>query len=249
VSPTILPGELPVEHDDVVAGRLPARYGFRLQDVFLDQLTPLLRPGIAILDIGAGRSPTMPPAERPAGCRYIGLDISAEEIAAAPPDAYDETIAADITAPFELSGPVDLAISWQVLEHVKPIERAFGNLHAALRPGGTLLAVLSGGRAVFAVLARVMPHAVRSQIMVRLLGHAADEKFPTAYDRCTASALERMLAGWGGVRVIPFYRGATYFNMSRTLQRAYLVYENGLERRDARDLATHYLVVATRAEA
>jgi SAM-dependent methyltransferase len=249
MSPTILPDQLPVEHADVVAGRLPARYGFRLQDVFMEHLTPLLRDDIAILDIGAGRAPTLPPDGRPAGCRYVGLDISAEELAAAPAGAYDEVIAADITAPFELSAPVDLAISWQVLEHVKPIDRAFENLHAALRPGGTLLAVLSGGRAAFAVLARVMPHAVRSQIMVRLLGHAADEKFPTAYDRCTASALEGLLARWGAVQVVPFYRGATYFNMSRTLQRAYLVYENELERRDARDLATHYLVVATRAAA
>jgi SAM-dependent methyltransferase len=246
MSPTILPDELPVEHDDVIAGRLPARYGYRLQDVFLEHLTPLLRPDIAVFDVGAGRSPTLPLLGRPAGCRYVGLDVSADELAAAPAGAYDETIAADVTAPFALSEPVDLALSWQVLEHVKPIDRAFENLHDSLRPDGTLLAMLSGGRAVFAVLARLMPHAVRSQIMVRLLHHEADEKFPTAYDRCTAGALEGMLARWSDVQVIPFYRGATYFNMSRTLQRAYLVYENELERRAWRDFATHYLVVATR---
>ena len=249
MSPTIVPGELPVEHDDVLAGRLPARYDYRLQDVFLQRLTPLLRPDMAIFDVGAGRSPTLPPTGRPAGCRYVGLDISAEELAAAPPGAYDEAIAADVTGAFEISEPVDVVLSWQVLEHVKPIDRAFENLHASLKPGGTLLAMTSGGRAIFAVLARLMPHALRSLIMVRLLGHAADEKFPTAYDRCTATALDGILAHWGAVEIVPFYRGATYFNMSRPLQRAYLAYENEVERRNARDFATHYLVIATRGDA
>jgi len=68
------------------------------------------------------------------------------------------------------------------------------------------------------------------------------------FDRCTAQSLERMLAGWRDVQIIPFYRGAPYFGMSRILQRAYLAYENELERRGARNLATHYLVIAMRAD-
>jgi len=82
--------------------------------------------------------------------------------------------------------------------------------------------------------------------MARLLGHHEEEKFPTAYDRCTATQLERLLSDWHEVQIVPFYRGATYFNMSRTLQRAYLAYENQLERRGVRNLATHYLIIASR---
>src|SRR5581483_4937368 len=108
MSPTIIPDELPVEHEAVQAGLLPARYGYRLQDVFLRELQPRLTPGISILDVGAGRSPTLALEARPAGCRYAGLDISADELEAAGPDAYDEVIAADVTAPFAISQPVDL---------------------------------------------------------------------------------------------------------------------------------------------
>jgi hypothetical protein len=139
----------------------------------------------------------------------------------------------------------DVVITWQVLEHVKPVDTAFRNLHAALVPGGTLLAQLSGSRAAFALLARVLPHRVRVAAMSRLLGHASDEKFPTHYDRGTARGLRQMLEPWGSVSVTPFYRGAGYFRFWRPLQRLYLAYETRMAV-PRENLATHYLVVATK---
>ena len=247
LSPTIV-DEPPEELADVRAGRLPARYGQRLQDVFLDQLSPRLRPGVAILDVGSGRSPTIAAADRPPGCRYVGLDVSAHELRAAPPGAYQEMIVHDITRPLPMAAGhlFDVVISWQVLEHVKPLRAALDNLGRVLRPGGMLISQLSGTFAAFALLARIVPHRVRVRAMARFLGHSEDEKFPTYYDHCYASALERMLGDWSSVAVHPFYRGAVYFGMSRLLQRGYLRYESEIERRDLRNLATHYLVVATK---
>ena len=247
MSPTIV-DEPPEELADVRAGRLPARYGQRLQDVFLDQLTPLLRPGMAILDVGAGRSPTISLAGRPLDCRYVGLDVSAHELQAAPPGAYQEMIVHDITRPVPITtGQLfDVVISWQVLEHVKPLHAAIDNLRHVLRPGGTLISQLSGTFATFALLARIVPHRVRVRAMARFLGHSESEKFPTHYDHCYASALERMLRDWSSFAIHPYYRGAVYFGMSRSLQRSYLRYESAIERRGLRNLATHYLVVATK---
>jgi SAM-dependent methyltransferase len=243
VSPTIDEAP-PVELGEVRAGRLPDRYGHRMQDVFLEHLRPLLVEGVTILDVGAGRSPTLAPADRPAGCRYLGLDISAQELDAAGPGAYDASYVHDIVDPLPEVRDVDVIISWQVLEHVSSLPRALANLRAMLRPGGALLAQTSGSFAAFAVAARVMPHKLRVKAMARFLGHHEEEKFPTSYDHCTARSIRKLLADWECSQLVPFYRGATYFSMSRPLQRLYLRYENIIASRAWDNLATHYLIVA-----
>jgi 2-polyprenyl-6-hydroxyphenyl methylase/3-demethylubiquinone-9 3-methyltransferase len=243
VSPTIDQAP-PEELADVRAGRLPSRYGYRMQDVFLERLRPLLAPGVTILDVGAGRSPTLGPADRPIGCRYLGLDISAEELEAAGEGAYDATYAHNIVDAMDELRELDVIISWQVLEHVSSLPRALANLHQMLRPGGTLLAQLSGSFAAFALAARVVPHRLRVKAMVRYLGHAEEQKFPTHYDHCYARAMRRLLSDWEASEIVPFYRGAPYFSFSRPLQRLYLGYENLIESRSVGNLATHYLIVA-----
>ncbi|MCW3014742.1 MAG: O-methyl transferase [Solirubrobacterales bacterium] len=246
MSPTI-ERDVPAEElGHVRSGHLPARYDHRLQDVFLTQLDRLMRPGVRILDVGSGRAPTIPPADRPAGCRYVGTDIDADELAAAPPGSYDLEVAADATKPLPIDERFDVILSWQVLEHVDSMASSLSAFHAALDDGGTLVAQLSGSRAAFALLSRAMPHRLRVLAMTRLLGHADEEKFPTRYDACTDKELRALLGQWSKVEIIPFYRGGSYFLFSRPLLRAYLAYENTIARRDVRALATHYLVVATR---
>src|SRR5689334_448843 len=70
-------------------GSLPQRYLEPWSADFEQSVRPLLVPGVRILDAGAGRKPTIPPEDRPAGCVYVGIDISAEELERAGPDAYD----------------------------------------------------------------------------------------------------------------------------------------------------------------
>lgn len=234
------------ELPDVRAGRLPARYEHPMQDVFLGHLAPLLRPDVSIIDVGSGRSPSIAPKDRPPGCRYVGLDISKHELQNAARGAYDRVIAHDITQPLPAGEQFDLMLSWQVFEHVKPLDRALDNLKEVLRPGGTMLAQTSGSFAAFALLARVVPHAIRVRAMTRYLGTAEDEKFPTHYHRCWATALERMCASWSSVTLVPFYRGAVYFGISRPMQQLYLGYESAIAGRNMRNLATHYLVIAQR---
>jgi SAM-dependent methyltransferase len=246
MSPTI-ERDIPADElDDVRAGRLPARYDHRLQDVFLEQVDRHLRPGVRILDIGSGRAPTIPPHDRPAGCRYVGTDIDPEELAAAPAGSYDLEIAADATRPLPIDERFDLILSWQVLEHVDSMADTLNAFRAALDEGGTLVAQLSGSRAAFALLARALPHRLRVLAMTRLLGHVEEEKFPTRYDACTDKQLRALLSGWSKVEIIPFYRGGSYFLFSDPVLKAYLAYENRVAARDLRGLATHYLIVATR---
>src|SRR5581483_8166375 len=159
----------------------------------------------------------------------------------------DESYVHDIVEPFAEPCGVDVIISWQVLEHVSSLPRALSNLRAALRPGGTLVAQTSGSYAAFALAARVMPHRLRVTLMARQLGHAEEEKFPTHYDRCTARAIRKMLLQWESSEIVPFFRGAPYFGMSRPLQRMYLRYEDFIYSRSWDSLATHYLIMARKA--
>ena len=246
MSPTI-EQDAPAEELPLVrAGLLPDRYAEPMQAELYRRVQPLLVPDVAILDVGAGRYPTLATADRPTGCRYVGLDIERTELDAAAPGAYDEGVVADITEPLNRDGEFDVILSWQVLEHVSPLAAAFENLRAALRPGGTLLAQLTGSNAGFALLGRLMPHALRVRIATRWLGHKEEEKFPTRYDRSTDRSLHQMLGSWSEVEIVPFYRGAPYFGFWRPLQRAYIAYESAIERRERANLATHYLVIAKR---
>jgi SAM-dependent methyltransferase len=228
---------------------LPARYATAWRPMYEDAIRDRLTPGATVLDIGAGRHPSLPAAER-RDARWVGLDISEDELRRAPDGAYQDRVVADLTERVPgLSGTVDLAVSWQVLEHVKPLGRALDNVYAYLKPGGEFVALFSGGFSAFGIVNRVLPDRVGHTVVSKVMRRPADglhPVFPAYYDRCHASALRRMFTGWSEVSIQPQYRGAVYFHFSSLLQRTYLAYESAAERRGLENLATHYFVVARR---
>lgn len=186
-------------------------------------------------------------ADRPPGCVYVGLDLSAHELARAPAGSYDETVVSDVTARQpHLRDSFDLIVSWQVLEHVRPLDATLDALRSYLRPGGHLVAFLSGRFSVFGVANLILPTRAGARIVAALMRRDADTVFPAYYDRCYAKALSRMLEPWSTARVEAHWGAAVYFDRVPPLQRAYVAYEDWA-RRTARDnLATHYLLSARR---
>ncbi|HEY7131043.1 MAG TPA: class I SAM-dependent methyltransferase [Candidatus Limnocylindrales bacterium] len=214
---------------------------------FERRLEQLLRPGIRILDVGSGRNPTLPADRRPADCRYVGLDLSAAELDRAPAGSYDERWVADITHHVpELDGRFDLVLSFQVLEHVKPLSAAFENFRGYLRPGGVFLGQFSGTFSFFGLANRVIPDRLTAWLVDRFTDRTADSVFPASYDRCWDSAIRRIARPWADVEVEPRYTGATYLRFLPPVQGAYLLYEDWALRSGKRDLATHYIVEARR---
>jgi SAM-dependent methyltransferase len=210
-------------------------------------MAPALVPGVAILEVGAGRSPYLAPNRRPTPSQYVGLDVAKDELEKAPPGPYHDIIVADIVERrSELLERFDLVISWQVLEHVKPSAAAIENMRCYLREGGLMLSLVSGAYSAFALLNKLVPDRVGVLAMEYLLGRDPDTVFPAKYDHCLYDPLASMLMSWREFEVVPRYRGAEYFGFARWLQRVYLWYEDWTIRTERRNLATHYLIRATR---
>jgi SAM-dependent methyltransferase len=226
---------------------IPERYETNLEDRFADAVRPFLKPGIQVLDVGSGRRPALPVSERPPRTRYVGLDLSSAELALAPSGAYDEAIAGDASERREtLIESFDLILSFQVFEHVRPLDRALDNLQDYLRPGGHLVASLSGSFSVHGVLNRALPGSIGPRLMARLLTRREDTVFPAYYDGCHHAALERMLRPWSWAQVAPVYVGGAYFTFSPALLAAYLRYEDWARNSARAKLAPYYLIVAQR---
>jgi SAM-dependent methyltransferase len=231
----------------VARGELPVRYAEPWYGPFFEAAGPALKPAARILDVGAGRDPLLSAASRPEGSSYVGLDISAFELAQAPADAYDEIVVGDIAehiARFE--NQFDLILSWQVLEHVTEMRRVLENMQCYLKPGGRMVAQLSCRFAAYALLARVVPYRISRHLMATLLSANPEEKFPTRYESCDASSLTALLADWSAFQVIPRHRGASYFGFWKPLEALYIGYEDWTIRSGRANLATHYLVWAVK---
>jgi SAM-dependent methyltransferase len=244
-APDADPGTLTSVFRRAARGRLPNRYTDFWRAAFDQRVSDAVAPGQRILDIGSGRKPTIPVEQRPPGCVYVGLDLSMAELEAAPPGSYDRMIVADVTQRVpELEGQFDLALSFQVFEHVKPIDVALLNVRSYLRPGGRALMHLSGGRSVFGLLNRILPQRLGVALLSRLVGRDPKTVFPAHYDRCWYTALRQLATGWSTFHVVPRWRGASYFGFSRLVRAIYVTYEEWTIRAGRLNLAPYYLIDA-----
>jgi 2-polyprenyl-6-hydroxyphenyl methylase/3-demethylubiquinone-9 3-methyltransferase len=229
-------------------GSIPPRYRSDTWDRrFRTELGAALRPGLDVLDVGAGARPVIAAGERPPDTTYVGLDLSAAELAKAPAGSYDRAVVGDVTVALpELRGGFDLILSWMVLEHVDSVPAALANLRAYARPGARLIAQMPGAFSLAALANRVIPASVARRFLRQTQGREADEVFPARYDRCWYSALTPLLeADWDRPTVTPLYTGVFYLGHSPLLRAAYLGYEEVVERRGLRNLAPYYLLTAT----
>jgi SAM-dependent methyltransferase len=228
--------------------RLPPRYKTDEWDLrFQEELASALRPGQSILDVGAGARPTVPPDQRPADVHYVGLDPVRDELERAPAGSYDDFMVAGAEERVEgHDGEFDLALSFMAMEHIKPLDLALNNIRAYMRPGGKLIAQLAGGRSPFALVNRMIPGPVARRILGRVQGRPPESVFPALYDRCTHSGLSEMLTGrWREWEVIPLHNAYGYVEFSRLLRAPYMAYEEWAYRRDRRNIAANYLILAT----
>ena len=225
--------------------RLPPRYSDRprIHHSFQNAVEQTIRPGMRILDVGAGRRPSLQPNVRPVDATYIGLDVSERELAQAPEGSYDELLLSDLSVPLSIP-PVDLVVSWWTFEHLPDLPTALRVLHQALRPNGRLVAAFPNRRAVFAVANRLLPHRVSRRVIHGLRLRPKESVFPAHYSHCSYDELRTLGGPWHRFAILPHYCGANYFLFNRVALALYLSYEQHIYNTQNADLAPFFLVVA-----
>ena len=164
--------------------------------------------GIAVLDAGCGRkSPLVPFRDHIA--RLVGVDVHQP---ATTPSYLDEFLVADICSPHPSLEPgvFDVILSNFTLEHLEDPPTALANLHAWLRPGGTLVMTTVNRRHPFVAAYLGLPPVVRdrAQVLVKTSREDAHRLVGACNDPVTILAA---LAGAGFERA----RIRTYGNLAR----------------------------------
>ena len=229
-------------------GELPDRYGVEWMLPFTRLVGEELRPKMSILDVGAGAHPTLSPLQLPTGARYVGMDISASELRRAPTGSYSETIVADICMRDPaLEAGFDLIVCFQVLEHVRPLPVALENLRRYLKPGGRLVAQVSGAFSATSLANRIVPNSVTPLIVSKLMrARSKRDVFPAHYDKCWATALRGMSDRWAEFDVIPLFIAGQAFWFFRPIQAVVVGLEEWACANRHHNLASHYLISSRR---
>lgn len=187
-----------------IDGWLPRDYRTDGNTYFLREMAPgFLARDLTIYDLGSGSNPLISTSQKTElGLYVVGLDISADELAAAPAGSYDRTIVADLTK-FHGDGDADVVICQSTLEHVDDAPGAVRAIGSCLKPGGTALIFLPCRNALFARINLLLPEALKRRILFTIYPHADDGHygFPALYDKATPREYREM-AQAGGLQVV-----------------------------------------------
>lgn len=209
-------------------------------------LPGLLAPGLRVLDVGGGKWPLVSPELKAYfGLHITGLDISAGELALAPPGSYDETIVGDV-ATVELSQKYDLIVSQTVLEHVRDTAAAIANLSRALAPGGTMAHSLPCANAGYTLVSRLLGNRLGARLLWTIYPESrATSGFPAYYRHCTPAGMRGLCrsAGLEVADVTPYY-SSEYFRFCFPLYATELLRQLTLQRLRAESLCEAFTIIA-----
>ena len=133
-----------------------------------------------LLDAGCGRY--VKPLELADDCHVVGIDISQAALEANPD--LDERIVGDLETYPLPEASFDLAVCWDVLEHLRRPELALENIIRSLKPGGRLIIGLPNLLTPKALATKFTPHRFHVLVYRRLFhfpnaGLADHGPFPT----------------------------------------------------------------------
>lgn len=160
---------------------------------FLSDVLPrALRAGATVYDLGGGSRPCVGRELKDRlGLRLVGLDVSGEELAAAPEGTYDQTIVADLCT-FTGIGAADSVICQATLEHVPDTVGAIRGLASCVRPNGAVYVFAPCRNAAFARLNLILPERLKHILLFNLFPEKAKghDGFRAFYDHCTPGQIE-----------------------------------------------------------
>lgn len=167
---------------------------------FLRHFAPAsLKPNQYVYDLGSGSNPLVTvPTKTELNLFVIGLDISPNELDAAPAGSYDRSIVADLTT-YTGNADGDLVICQSTLEHVRNAPGAMKAIASCLKPGATAVIFLPCRKALFARLNLLLPEAMKRRILFSIFPVTNDghNGFPAHYHKATPNEYRRIAADVG----------------------------------------------------
>jgi SAM-dependent methyltransferase len=155
------------------------------QYLYEDVLEDLVRPGTRWLDLGCGHQVLPSWRERQervlvARCRtVVGLDYDLPSLARH--RSIDRKVRGDMSRLPFADESFDLVTANMVVEHLDDPRAQFAEISRVLRPGGSFLFHTPNALGYFAVLARLVPRAIKLKLVYLLDGRTPDDVFPAFY--------------------------------------------------------------------
>ena len=156
-----------------------------------------LRPGVSVLDAGAGRGVMYPYDYREIAGRMAGADTDPAVMENA--SLTDAAVADLAHLPYE-DATFDLVFSKYVFEHLDRPQDVMRELRRVLRPGGHLLVHTPNRWHYVAMFATITPTRFHSWFNAKR-GRVEADTFPTRYRANDRTTLERLAAATG-LRVV-----------------------------------------------
>lgn len=160
----------------------------------------------AILEAGGVDRPIL---SRTGQYHFVGLDIDYRPECI---NLYDEFIVESIENPIPIQ--VDMVVSFTLLEHVPDNRRAMEAIFSSLRAGGTMHHYIPSALHPYSLVLRLVgPRMQKLLIPILRPGTEDVTGYPTYFDHCTPSRMERLLReqGFERIDILPYYRANDYF--------------------------------------
>lgn len=159
-------------------------------------LSVALNHGDVVYDVGGGSQPFVSiELKEQLGLKIVGLDISADELAAAPEGVYDGMLVADLCTVVG-NQDADIVVCQALLEHVRDGTGALRAIASVMKPGGRAYIFAPSRNALFARLNMALPEGTKKAILFSLFPNKAKghDGFPAYYNQCTPRDIERLAA-------------------------------------------------------
>lgn len=157
-----------------------------------------MRSGATVYDVGGGSQPFADAKMRQSmNLHTIGIDIDADELAAAPEGTYDSVIVADLCG-YRGASDGDIVICQATLEHVHDTRAAIHSIASILKPNGFAYIFAPSRNAAFARLNLALPQGLKEKILFSVSPEVKDHQgFPARYDQCVPRQIEAIFKSAG----------------------------------------------------
>lgn len=162
--------------------------------LFRNEVISSLRPGVRVLDVGAGRGALKELSFRGMGAEIWGVDVDPAVLTNPNLDKAFVTSASALTGVENQS--IDVVISCNVLEHVSDPKALLGEIRRVLKPGGVFLAKTPNKFHYMPLVASLTPIWFH-RLYNRWRGREEVDTFPTRYLLNSRRAVARMAESVG----------------------------------------------------